>query len=134
MLNVNDYLVLILRAQASLQTYKKLAELASEIICAGYSVIVDAAFLKHEQREPFQLLASHLAVSYIIMETTAPADVLRQRINKRKNDVSDADLAVLEHQLTSWQALQKDEINSAISINTANVLDIAVLIDMIKTR
>jgi len=121
-------------AQASLQTYKKLAELASEIICAGYSVIVDAAFLKHEQREPFQLLASRLGVSYIILEVTAPANVLRQRIIKRKNDVSDADLTVLEHQLTSWQALQKDEINSAISINTTEVLHIDVLIDIIKTK
>ena len=124
----------IYSAQASLQTYKKLAELASEIICAGYSVIVDAAFLKHEQREPFQLLASRLGVPYIILEVTAPSDVLRQRIIKRKNDVSDADLAVLEHQLTSWQALKKDEINSAISINTTEVLHIDVLIDIINTK
>ena len=117
-----------------MQTYKKLAELASKIICAGYSVIVDAAFLKHEQREPFQSLASHLGISYIIMEVTAPAEVLRQRIIKRKNDVSDADLTVLEHQLTSWQALQKDEINSAVSINTTEALHIDELIDIIKTK
>jgi aminoglycoside phosphotransferase family enzyme/predicted kinase len=124
----------IYSAQASLQTYIKLAELASEIIRAGYSVVVDAAFLKHEQREPFQLLANNLAVSYTILEVTAPAEVLRQRISKRKNDISDADLAVLEHQLTSWQALQKDEINSAISINTTDVLDIDLVIDIIKTK
>ena len=121
-------------AQASLQTYKKLADLAEEIIRAGYSVIVDAAFLKHEQRKPFQLLAKRLAVTYIIMEITAPAEVLRQRINKRKHDISDADITVLEHQLASWQALQKDESNSAVSINSADVLDIDAIIDMIKTR
>ena len=124
----------IYSAQASVQTYKKLAELAAEIIRAGYIVIVDAAFLKHEQRKPFQLLAKHLAVSYIIMEITAPAEVLRQRINKRKNDVSDADLSVLEHQLANWQALQKGESKSAVSINTADVLDIDAIVDMIKTR
>jgi len=124
----------IYSTRASLQTYAKLVELASNIINAGYSVIVDAAFLKHEQRQPFQRLAKRLAVPYIIMEITAPADVLRQRIKQRKNDVSDADLTVLEHQLTSWQALQKDEINSVISINTADVLDIDVIIDRIKTR
>ena len=124
----------IYSSQASLQTYNKLAELASDIICAGYSVIVDAAFLKHEQREPFQLLSKRLAVTYIIMQVTAPADVLRQRINNRKNDVSDADLTVLEHQLSSWQALQKDEINSAVSINTSDALDIDVLIDIITTK
>ena len=124
----------IYSAQASLQTYNKLAELASDVINAGYSVIVDAAFLKHEQREPFQLLAKRLAVSYIIMEITAPAEVLRQRIKKRKNDVSDADLTVLEHQLANWQPLHKDEFDSALSINTANKLNIDILIDIIKTR
>ena len=124
----------IYSAQASLQTYNKLAELASDVINAGYSVIVDAAFLKHEQREPFQLLAKRLAVSYIIMEITAPAEVLRQRIKKRKNDVSDADLTVLEHQLANWQPLHKDEFDSALSINTANKLNIGMLIDIIKTR
>jgi hypothetical protein len=124
----------IYSTQASLQTYKKLAELAYNIITAGYSVIIDAAFLKLEQRQPFQQLASRLGVSYIILEITAPTKVLRQRIKKRKNDVSDADLTVLEHQLTHWQALQKDEINSVVSVNTGDVLDIEKLINTINTR
>jgi len=124
----------IYSTQASLQTYTKLAELASSIITAGYSVIVDAAFLKYKQRQPFQQLASRLGVCYIILEITAPAGVLRQRIKKRKNDVSDADLTVLEHQLTNWQDLQKDEIKSAVSVNTTDVLDIEKLINTINTR
>ena len=117
-----------------MQTYTKLAELASGIISAGYSVIVDAAFLKYEQRQPFQLLASRLAVSYIIVEITAPADVLRQRIKKRKHDVSDADLVVLEHQLTNWQPLHNDEMDTAIFVDTEEVLEIDVLVDKIKTN
>ncbi len=124
----------IYSTQASLQTYKKLAELASNIINAGYSVIVDAAFLNYEQRQLFQQLASRLGVSYIILEITAPAEILRQRIKKRIHDVSDADLTVLEHQLTHWQDLQKDEVNSAVSVNTTGVLDINKLINTINTR
>lgn len=122
----------IYTTQASEQTYTKLAELASTIIRSGYSVIVDAAFLKYEQRQPFQQLASRLGVCYIILEITAPAEILRKRIKKRKNDVSDADLTVLEHQLTHWQDLQEDEINSAISVNTADTLDFKKLSDTIK--
>jgi aminoglycoside phosphotransferase family enzyme/predicted kinase len=118
--------------QASLQTYTKLAELASEIINAGYSVIIDAAFLRYEQRKPFQQLADSLAVSYIILEITAPPEVLRQRIRARKHDVSDADLTVLEHQLANWQPLHKDEMNTAISVNTGEVLEMNVLVDKIK--
>jgi len=120
--------------QASQQTYAKLAELTSQVISAGYSVIVDAAFLKHEQREPFQQLAERLGVAYIILEITAPADVLRQRIAERQNDVSDADLAVLEHQLANWQPLYDDEKDNAFSVNTGDVFEIGALVNDINAR
>ena len=113
--------------QASQVTYTKLTELASDVIGAGYSVIVDAAFLNYEQREPFQFLASRLGVPYIILETTAPAEVLRQRIGQRKHDVSDADLAVLEYQLSNWQPLHVDEIGMTIILNTVEPLNVDAL-------
>lgn len=123
----------IYNAQASQQTYAKLAELASQIISAGYSVIVDATFLQHAQREIFQTLADQLAVPYIILEVTAPAETLRQRIRQRKSDVSDADLSVLEQQLLNCQALQQDERSKAITVDTAHPLNIDVLIDKIES-
>ena len=118
--------------QASSKTYTKLAELAEMIISAGYSVIVDAAFLEYDKRRPFQQLASALAVSYVIIEVTAAADILRQRIVNRKHDVSDADLRVLEHQLTNWQPLHKDEIDTAISVDTGEILEMDTLAEKIK--
>ena len=75
----------IYSSQASERTYSRLQELASHIIKSGYSVIVDAAFLKHEQRQPFQLLAESLGVRYNILEITAPPDILRQRIIGKSN-------------------------------------------------
>ncbi|MBT8119236.1 MAG: AAA family ATPase [Gammaproteobacteria bacterium] len=122
----------IYSAQASEQTYSRLQQLASEIIRSGYSVIVDAAFLKHEQRYPFQLLAESLAVRYNILEITAPADTLRQRIIARRNDVSDADLAVLEHQLSHWKPLSEDELRSVMHVNTAEHVALDSLIERIK--
>ncbi|MBE9516681.1 MAG: AAA family ATPase [Proteobacteria bacterium] len=121
-------------AEASQQTYTKLVELASAVIAAGYSVIVDAACLKHEQRPAFQTLADQLGVPYIILETTAPAEVLRQRIVERKDDASDADLGVLEQQLANWQPLHEDEKSAVISVNTAEPLQIGSLIDKINER
>ena len=122
----------IYSAQASQQTYAKLLLLATEIISAGYSVIVDAAFLKYEQREPFHALARSLGIAYLILEATAPAEVLRQRIVARKHDVSDADLAVLEHQILNWQPLHKEELDNAISVNTNLMLDVDALIEKIN--
>jgi len=122
----------IYSAQASQQTYAKLLELALQVVSAGYSVIIDAAFLKHEQRQPFQQLAERLRVGYLVLEVTAPPAVLRQRIVARKNDVSDADLAVLEHQLLHWMPLHEDELKTAISVNTEEALQLDSLIKVIN--
>ncbi len=119
---------------ASQQTYDKLRELACNIIKAGYSVIVDAAFLKQPQRKAFQQLASQLNVPYTVLETNAPDDVLRQRISKRKNDVSDADLTVLEHQLANWQPLKKTEQHSLISIDTTDSINLDALINRLNRQ
>jgi len=118
--------------QASQQTYNKLLELSVEIIHAGYSVIVDAAFLKQQQRNPFRLLAESLNVQYIIIEILAPPEILRQRIVERKGDVSDADLAVLEYQLANWQPLDEDEMSVAIPVDSNEALDFDDILDKIN--
>ncbi len=103
--------------EVSEKTYAKLLSLASQVIAAGFTVIVDAAFLKYEQRKDFQSLAERQAIPYIIVEMTAPEDTLKQRIVARKNDVSDAGLEVLEFQLKNWVPLHADENSNFISAN-----------------
>ena len=120
--------------EASQTTYEKLLELSGKIIDAGFSVIIDAAFLNKEQRDPFQELASSLSTAYVIIEITAPAEVLRQRIVARKKDISDADLSVLEHQLKNWQPLHKDELDFVVSVDTTQSLDIEELIKTIESH
>jgi len=121
----------IYTAQASQQTYAKLLELASQVLSAGYSVIVDAAFLKAGQRLPFSQLADNSGVPFFILEVTAPAEVLRQRIIARKHDVSDADLRVLEHQLANWQPLAEEEEQKAVVVDTTVELQIDTVLDVI---
>ncbi len=118
--------------QASQQTYAKLVELATHIIVAGYSAIVDAAFLKPEQLLPFQVFAENSGIVCIIIETTAPVDVLRERIAQRKGDASDAGLAVLEHQLADWQPLDESETDSVISLDTTDPMAMNALSERIK--
>ncbi len=117
--------------QASVQTYAKLLDLSSQIISAGYSVIVDAAFLSYGQRHLFRQLATHLAVPFFILELTAPVDVLKRRIAKRQHDVSDAGLDVLTYQLANWQALHKDELTIATMLNTEEKTNIDTVINAI---
>lgn len=120
--------------KTSFKVYRKLLDLSAMLIDAGYSVIVDAAFLAEDQRSPFQQLAESCGISYHILEITAASDVLRRRIIERKNDVSDADVAILEQQLANWQPLHETETASAILIDTGKPLDMKGLLAHIEGR
>ena len=89
---------------------------------------------QYKQRKAFQNIAKRLNAPYVILEISAPIDVLRQRIVARKNDVSDADLGVLEHQYSNWKALHECEINAQISVNTEVAVDIQALVNTIKKQ
>jgi hypothetical protein len=107
--------------QASQATYAHLREIASRLLRAGYSVIVDATFLKTAQREPFRQLARELAVDYLILDCQSPEAVLRERISKRMAqgaDPSEADLAVLELQMHNREALSDAELTHRIALDT----------------
>jgi len=118
--------------EATKKTYDKLAGLAEKILDTGYPVIVDAAFLKFEERGKFRELAEAKKVPFIILEFLATHDTLRQRIIKREKNVSDADLSVLEQQIAKWQPLDKREKDRAITIDTETPVDIMLLAEKVK--
>jgi len=108
-------------AQGSRRTYAKLAELAQVIIAAGYSVIVDATFLKQAERTAFQRIAADSRVPYAILDFQAPVEILRQRIRQREQvgtDASEATTAVLERQLVGHEPLAADEIPLSLKIDS----------------
>ncbi len=84
---------------------------------AGWRVIVDAAFLKRWQRQLFRDLASESCVPFIIVDFVAEDATLRERITQRLHDpheASDADLAVLEHQVQTQEQLTPDELDDTV--------------------
>lgn len=102
------------------RTYDHLLEISEMTLKAGYPIIVDAAFLNEEKRELFKALANKLNVDFLILSIQAELDVLRDRLRNRKDDISDADTAILEKQITSSQPLSPDEphlvLNSELPI------------------
>lgn len=119
---------------ASRRVYAHLLELSSNVLSAGYNVIVDATFLQRQQRDIFKRRAQELAASFVIVETRADREVLRQRILDRRGDASDADLSVLEAQLDAGPCLTEDEMAEVFSVDTGVNNDIEVLVDRIKDR
>ena len=103
--------------RASDLTYERLRGLAREIVETGRIAIVDAAFPKRSQRESFRALAAELRVPFAILAFEAREATLRQRVAARRargNDASDADLAVLAHQIATQEPLAADERAHAI--------------------
>jgi aminoglycoside phosphotransferase family enzyme/adenylate kinase family enzyme len=122
----------IYTTEATKKTYFKLLELAGSIIDAGSPVIIDATFSTFKQRKLFKELAAKKHVRYIILEFVAENETLKQRIRDRKNDVSDADLNILENQIKNWQHLEPDEKTHSILINTEEPFNIEQLVRKLK--
>jgi aminoglycoside phosphotransferase family enzyme/predicted kinase len=100
---------------ASRRTYARLTALARTIAAAGFTAVLDAAFLKREQRDLVREVANDLGVPFIIADCSAPAAALKERVSRRleaNSDASEATLAVLERQLASDEPLAPDELAS----------------------
>ena len=113
-------------AEASARTYARLAELAREVVEAGYPVLVDATFLKRSQRAAFAELAATLGVPFAILAFDAPVETLRARVRQRAEagaDASEADVAVLETQLRAREPFEEEELACVVPIDTASAPD-----------
>ena len=110
--------------ESTQKTYDRLYALASCIVSAGFSVIVDAAFLKMEERRRFALLADSLRVPFYLVDVRATEDTIRRRLaerNKLKNDPSDANHTVLTRQLAFLEGLSDEERKHVMVVDTDSV-------------
>jgi hypothetical protein len=103
------------------RTYTRLAQQAAQVVEAGFTVVVDATFLKRAQREAFRHLAAQLNVPCTILEFRASEETLRRRVAQRSaqaDDASEADLAVLHGQFATLEPLTAAEQAAALTIDT----------------
>ena len=110
----------IYATDATLRTYDRLARYAHTIAGAGFPAIIDATFLKREQRTAFHALARGLDVPFAIVNVTAPHDVLQTRVEARAapgDNASDATLDVLKAQRAAREPLAADELRCAVTID-----------------
>jgi predicted kinase len=94
-------------------------------------VIVDAAFLRRDERRAFRALAVELRVPFSILHCQAAEVKLRQRVTNRLasgTDASEANLAVLERQLATQEPLDEEERVVALNVNTDEPPDVPSLL------
>jgi predicted kinase len=88
--------------EADARIHAALFEAARQVLAAGFSVILDATFRDPARRA--EALALHPGARGVWLD--APDAVLRARVAGRSGDASDADLAVLERQLSARPRVQ----------------------------
>ena len=122
--------------QSTRDVYARLCETASSILESGHNVILDAAFLRSDQREAAFRVALDCGCAAVLLRIEAPPAVLRTRIRQRaaSGDASEADLAVLEHQLATAEPLSACETARSITCDYTGKIDLAALVQSIRTR
>jgi uncharacterized protein len=106
----------------SAQVYDDLARAAEDILQGGLTAVIDATFLRREQRTRFAQLGARMGVLVRLIHCEAPVHILRARIAARTvsgNDPSEADESVLDWQLSRFELPKADEAVAPIRIQTA---------------
>lgn len=118
------------------KTYDRLHALARQLLLFGYPVIVDATFLKRQHRDAFKKLAASLNVPFLILDVQARPATLRERVAARavaSDDVSEADLSVLEQQERDQEPLAPAERASTLRLHSGDPFDPAEVVGMLES-
>ncbi|MEL6760040.1 MAG: AAA family ATPase [Myxococcota bacterium] len=83
---------------SSRPVYDEMGARARRALGAGRSVIIDAVFARPEERERMSELASQLGIPFIGVWLDGDLELRRQRVSRRRGDVSDADVRVVHEQ------------------------------------
>ncbi|MBS0421247.1 MAG: AAA family ATPase [Proteobacteria bacterium] len=116
--------------QRSEQVQEHLLASADALLAGGYTTIVDATFIRHNQRQSFLALAIRLGVPLRIIRCEASEAILEARIDERARkgtDPSDADLAVLQWQLAHEEPFDSEEAGFVLCLSSedSRIIDTA---------
>ncbi|UVJ44763.1 bifunctional aminoglycoside phosphotransferase/ATP-binding protein [Pseudomonas sp. LS1212] len=133
----NSLNVGIYTADASAATYARLHELADLILRAGLPVVIDATYLKLDQRKAAAGIAETTGVPFLILDCNAPQAVIASWLQQRQADSvdpSDATLEVIEAQQAGREALTADELLQSKRVETNQSDSLDKLVEQIRQR
>jgi uncharacterized protein len=100
------------------RTYNECFARAVAALFEGKRVIVDASFRAEFQRRRFLDLAAEWCIPGILFVCHADEAVVKTRLEKRRNDVSDADWAIYLEAVQRWEPLGGRTMQRALMIET----------------
>ena len=117
------------------KTYDRIVKLTATLLEGGLSVIVDAAHLKHWQRNSLLSVAESHAVPLLIVSCCATDEVLKERIETRlneKSDASEAGIKTLKSQQQTANGLTGTELSYTLHVHTDQEGHLTTLIKALK--
>jgi uncharacterized protein len=87
------------------RTYAECLKRAIGLLFEGHRVIVDATFREEQQRRTFLKTAMHWGVPGHILLCQADPDAVRQRLENRGRDASDANWSVYTQLAANWEEM-----------------------------
>ena len=87
----------------------------------GYSVIVDATFIRQRTRQSYIDLAKKRGIPIRIISCQCEQKLIEARLKRREiegNDASDADISVMQEQQQHEQPLTPEEENITVVVET----------------
>ncbi|MBN2224351.1 MAG: AAA family ATPase [Deltaproteobacteria bacterium] len=101
-------------------TYNTLFDRARRLLSDNRSVILDACFLKEDERRRAREIAEETGSRFLILATTCPDDVVEKRIRRRmsQESVSDGTFEVYQRQKLLRQPLTDTEQADALGLDT----------------
>jgi predicted kinase len=121
----------------TVRTYDHLRDMAKTLIQSGFSVVVDATFLRHHQRESFRMLAKELACAWFIVDVFALPEVLAERIERRSRegrDASDATVTIMERQQETTESFTQSEQPHVVRVDSTDQQAIISAIKKLKEK
>jgi aminoglycoside phosphotransferase family enzyme/predicted kinase len=85
--------------QSSAKVYAAMLDRARRALAAGHAVVADAVFAREEERAEIEVVAKDAGVVFRGLWLEADAATLKHRVEARRDDASDATVAVVERQL-----------------------------------
>ena len=119
------------------RTYARLAECAESAVDGGTNIIVDAAFLRGEDRDLLRAVADRGDARFIIVSCLAAESTMADRIDARlrdRSDPSEADVSVLRAQLARLEPLRPDELADVIEVDSTASNAVDALIATLRSR
>ncbi len=121
--------------QASASVYQHLHQLAGAALHAGFPVVIDATYLKRQQRDSAAQVAEACGVPFLILDCQAPDSVISQWLAQRQaagQDPSDATEAVIQAQHAGREALSDAELLQSKRVDTHDAASLDSLIERIR--